>query len=424
MLDLAFIREHPDKVKVAMRKLYAEAPIDDILALDVKRRSLLGEVEKLKAQRNAVSKDIGKMNAARTAGREAKILEMRAVGDQIDALDAQVRETDARLSELMLTVPNLPDDGVPVGPDESHNVVTAQEGEAVRHDWQLAHWDLGPMLGIIDFERGVKISGTRFYVLKGLGARLQRALITWMLDLHMAQSYTEIYPPFVVRSDCLIGTGQLPKFAENQYRDFKEDLWLVPTAEVPVTNLYRDEILDGDKLPIHHVAYTPCFRREQMSAGRDVRGIKRGHQFDKVEMVKFCKPEDSAHELETLIDNAREVCRRLEIPHRVVQMCTGDLSFTAAAKFDVEMWAPGCDEWLEVSSCSNFKDFQARRANIRFRRDAKRGARPEFVHTLNGSGLGLPRTLIAVIENYQQQDGSLVVPQVLRPYMGGIEVIR
>ena len=422
MLDLNFIREHPDQVKAAMGKLYAEAPIDDILALDVRRRSLLGEVEKLKAQRNAVSKDIGKMKD--TAGREAKILEMRAVGDQIDALDAQVRETDARLSELMLTVPNLPDDSVPVGPDESHNVVTAQEGESVRQDWQLAHWDLGPMLGIIDFERGVKISGTRFYVLKGLGARLQRALITWMLDLHMAQGYTEIYPPFVVRSDCLIGTGQLPKFAENQYRDFKEDLWLVPTAEVPVTNLYRDEILDDDKLPIHHVAYTPCFRREQMSAGRDVRGIKRGHQFDKVEMVKFCKPEDSAGELETLIDNAREVCRRLEIPHRVVQMCTGDLSFTAAAKFDVEMWAPGCGEWLEVSSCSNFKDFQARRANIRFRRDAKRGARPEFVHTLNGSGLGLPRTLIAVIENYQQQDGSLVVPQVLRPYMGGVEVIR
>ncbi len=424
MLDMNFIREHPDEVKVAMQKLYADAPIDDILALDVRRRSLLGEVEKLKAQRNAVSKDIGKMNAARTAGREDKILEMRAVGDQIDALDAQVRETDARLSELMLTVPNLPDDGVPVGPDESHNVVTAQEGEAVRQDWQLAHWDLGPMLGIIDFERGVKISGTRFYVLKGLGARLQRALITWMLDLHMAQGYTEIYPPFVVRSDCLIGTGQLPKFAENQYRDFKEDLWLVPTAEVPVTNLYRDEILDDDKLPIHHVAYTPCFRREQMSAGRDVRGIKRGHQFDKVEMVKFCKPEDSAGELETLVDNAREVCRRLKIPHRVVQMCTGDLSFTAAAKFDVEMWAPGCGEWLEVSSCSNFKDFQARRANIRFRRDAKRGARPEFVHTLNGSGLGLPRTLIAVIENYQQQDGSLVVPQVLRPYMGGVEMIR
>jgi seryl-tRNA synthetase len=424
MLDLNIIREHPDEVKAAMQKLYAEAPIDDILALDVQRRSLLAQVEKLKAQRNAVSKEIGKMNAARVAGREAKIAEMRAVGDEIDALDAQVKETETRLNELMLTVPNLPDDSVPVAPDESHNIVTAQAGEAVREDWQLAHWDLGPMLGIIDFERGVKISGTRFYVLKGLGARLQRALITWMLDVHTAQGYTEVYPPFVVRQDCLVGTGQLPKFGENLYHDFEEDLWLIPTAEVPVTNLYRDEILDGDKLPIHHVAYTPCFRREKMSAGRDVRGIKRGHQFDKVEMVKFCKPEDSRRELETLIENAREVCRLLKIPHRVVQMCTGDLSFTAAAKYDVEMWAPGCGEWLEVSSCSNFKDFQARRANIRFRRDAKRGAKPEFVHTLNGSGLGLPRTLIAVIENYQQQDGSIVVPEVLRPYMGGVEVIR
>jgi len=420
MLDLNIIRERPDEVKAAMQKLYAEAPIDDILALDVQRRSLLGEVEKLKAQRNAVSKEIGKMQEA--AGREAKILEMRVVGDQIDALDVQVRETEAKLSELMLTVPNLPDESVPVGLDESHNIVTAQEGGAVRQDWQIPHWDLGPMLGIIDFERGVKISGTRFYVLKGLGARLQRALITWMLDLHMAQGYTEIYPPFVVRSDCLIGTGQLPKFGENLYHDVEEDLWLVPTAEVPVTNLYRDEILDADKLPIHHVAYTPCFRREQMSAGRDVRGIKRGHQFDKVEMVKFCRPEDSTYELETLIENAREVCRLLGIPHRVVQMCTGDLSFTAAAKFDVEMWAPGCDEWLEVSSCSNFKDFQARRANIRFRRE--KGAKPEFVHTLNGSGLALPRTLIAVMENYQQKDGSIVVPEVLRPYMGSVEVIR
>jgi len=420
MLDLAFIREHPDEVKAAMQKLYAEAPIDDILSLDVRRRSLLGEVEKLKAQRNTVSKEIGKMQDA--AGREAKILEMRAVGDQIDVLDVQVREAEAKLSELMLTVPNLPDESVPIGPDESHNIVTAQEGGAVRQDWQIPHWDLGPMLGIIDFERGVKISGTRFYVLTGLGARLQRALITWMLDLHMAQGYTEIYPPFVVRSDCLVGTGQLPKFADNQYHDVKEDLWLIPTAEVPVTNLYRDEILDGDKLPIHHVAYTPCFRREQMSAGRDVRGIKRGHQFDKVEMVKLCRPEDSAYELQTLIENAREVCRLLGIPHRVVQMCTGDLSFTAAVKFDVEMWAPGCGEWLEVSSCSNFKDFQARRANIRFRRE--KGAKPEFVHTLNGSGLGLPRTLIAVMESYQQKDGSLVVPEVLRPYMGGVEVIR
>ena len=434
MLDLNLIREHPEDVKAAMVKLYADTPIDDILALDVKRRSLLGEVEKLKAQRNAVSKEIGKtlapspegtsagVNAARAAEREAKKQDMRAVGDRIDVLDAEVQETDDKLRELMLTVPNLPDESVPVAPDETHNVVTAQEGEAAREEWQIPHWDLGPMLGIIDFERGVKISGTRFYVLKGWGARLQRALITWMLDVHIAQGYTEVYTPFLVRSDCLIGTGQLPKFAENQYHDAKEDLWLVPTAEVPVTNMYREEILDGEQLPIHHVAYTPCFRREQMSAGRDVRGIKRGHQFDKVEMVKFCKPEDSMKELETLIENARETCRLLQIPHRVVQMCTGDLSFTAAAKYDVEVWAPGCGEWLEVSSCSNFKDFQARRANIRFRRE--KGAKPEFVHTLNGSGLGLPRTLIAVIENYQQTDGSLVVPEVLRPYMGGVEVIR
>jgi seryl-tRNA synthetase len=420
MLDLVMLREHPDDVKAAMKKLYAEAPIDDILALDVRRRSLLADVEKLKAQRNAVSKEIGKMKDV--AGREEKIAEMRAVGDQIDALDAQVKDTEARLNELMLTVPNLPDDDVPVAPDETHNVVTAQEGKATREDWQLAHWDLGPMLGILDFERGVKISGTRFYVLKGQGARLQRALIAWMLDVHLAQGYTEVYPPFMVREECLVGTGQLPKFADTVYRDIEDDLWLVPTAEVPVTNLYRDEILDGDQLPIHHVAYTACFRREKMSAGRDVRGIKRGHQFDKVEMVKFCKPEDSRQELETLIENAREICRLLSIPHRVVQMCTGDLSFTAAAKYDVEVWAPGCGEWLEVSSCSNFRDFQGRRANIRFRRS--KGAKPEFVHTLNGSGLALPRTLIAVMENYQQKDGSIVVPEVLRPYMGGVEMIR
>ncbi len=420
MLDLNYIREHPEQVKEAMKKLYAEAPIDDILALDARRRGLLSEVERLKAERNAVSKEIGKMKAA--AEREAKIAAMKEVGKRIDELDAQVRETEASLNELMLTVPNLPDASVPVAPDESHNLITAQEGEATRQDWHSPHWDLGPMLGLIWFDRGVKISGTRFYVLHGAGARLQRALITWMLDAHIAQGYTEVCPPSLVRGECLVGTGQLPKFGENLYRDAEEDLWLIPTAEVPVTNMYRDEILDGDKLPIHHVAYTQCFRREKMSAGRDVRGIKRGHEFAKVEMVKFCKPEDSMKELETLVENAREVCRLLRIPHRVVMMCTGDLSFTAAAKYDVEMWAPGCNEWLEVSSCSSFGTFQARRANIRFRRE--KGGKPEYVATLNGSGLGLPRTLIAVLENYQQKDGSVVVPEVLRPYMGGIDVIR
>jgi seryl-tRNA synthetase len=279
------------------------------------------------------------------------------------------------------------------------------------------------MLGIIDFERGIKLAGTRFYVLKGLGALLQRALIAWMLDLHVTRhGYTEVYPPFVVQEKCLVGAGQLPKFADNLYHDVEDDFWWVPTGEVPVTNLHREEILDPGMLPLQYVTYTPCWRREKMSAGRDVRGIKRGHQFDKVEMYKFVEPEASQEELTRLIENAEEVCRELGLPHRVVQMCTGDLSFTAAVKYDVEVWAVGCGEWLEVSSCSNDKDFQARRAMIRYRPEP--GARPRFVHTLNGSGLALPRTMIAIIENYQQADGSVVVPEVLRPYMRGIDVIR
>lgn len=424
MLDLTFIREHTVEVKDAMAKLYADAPIDDILEQDRQRRALLQEVEQLKNQRNTVSKEIGKMKDA--AEREAKKAEMRAVGDRIDALDAQVRDVETRLNDLMLRVPNLPDPSVPVGKDESENVVVRVVGEPQTAQTlgfePKPHWDLGAALGLIDFERGVKVSGTRFYMLIGAGAQLQRALISFMLDVHLRQGYTEVYPPYLVKRQTLIGTGQLPKFAENQYYDQIDDLWLIPTAEVPVTNMYADEILDGDRLPINHVAYTACFRREQMSAGRDTRGIKRGHQFDKVEMVKFCTPETSMAELAKLIDNAEEVCRLLKIPHRVIQMVTGDLSFTAAVKYDVEMWAPGCGEWLEVSSCSNFKDFQARRANIKFRRE--RGAKAEFVHTLNGSGLGLPRTLIAVLENYQQADGSIVVPDVLRPYLGGREVIR
>ncbi len=425
MLDLAYIREHPDEVKQAMAKLYAEAPIDEILDLDKKRRALLQEVEQLKQQRNVVSKEIGRMKEAEE--REAKKAEMRAVGDRIDALDAEVRDTETVLNDLMLRVPNLPDPSVPIGRDDSENIVTRVVGEPkTAKDFGFEpkpHWDLGPALGIIDFERGVKVSGTRFYMLLGAGAKLQRALIAFMLDVHIAQGYTEVYPPYLVKRDVLVGTGQLPKFAENQYYDQIDDLWMIPTAEVPVTNMYADEILDGDKLPINHVAYTACFRREQMSAGRDTRGIKRGHQFDKVEMVKFCTPETSMDELAKLIDNAEDICRLLKIPYRIVQMVTGDLSFTAAVKYDIEMWAPGCGEWLEVSSCSNFKDFQARRANIKFRRDAKRGAKAEFVHTLNGSGLALPRVMIAVMENYQQADGSIIVPEVLRSHMGGLEVI-
>ncbi len=422
MLDLNFIRENPDKVKEALVKLNTEAPIDEILALDEERRRLLKEVETLRHQRNVTSEKIGRMKEGEE--RQALIAEMRQLGQRIKELDSQLADVEEQLYEAMLQVPNMPHESVPVGKDESENVIVRTEGELRQFDFEpLPHWELGPMLGIIDFERGVKLSGTRFYVLKGLGARLQRALITWMLDLHInEQGYTEIYPPFMVKRECMVGAGQLPKFEDNIYHDVEDDFWFIGTAEIPLTNLHRDEILDADQLPLYYVAYSPCFRREKFSAGKDTRGIKRGHQFDKVEMYKFTTPETSYEELEKLVDNAEEVCRRLGIPHRVVQMCTGDLGFSAAKKYDVEMWAPGCGEWLEVSSCSNCTDFQARRANIRYR--PAPGAKPEFVHTLNGSGLALPRTLIAVMENYQQADGSIVVPEVLRPYMGGVEVIR
>jgi len=435
MLDIKLIRDDPEWVKAEIAKLNTEAPIDEIVELDELRRELLTESESLKAERNRVSKTMGPLRGRiRKAGEEDKArLEaqfeetrqrMSAVGDEIDALDERIRRIEEQLDHAMLLVPNLPDPSVPVGPDESENVVLRQEGDLPQFDFEpLPHWDLGPMLGILDFDRGVKIAGTRFYVLRGLGARLQRALISWMVDLHVQEhGYTEVYPPFVVQEKCLVGTGQLPKFADNLYHDVEDDFWWIPTAEVPLTNLHREEILDPGALPLHYVAYTPCWRREKFSAGRDVRGIKRGHQFDKVEMVKIVEPETSQDELISLIDNAEDVCRRLEIPHRVVQMCTGDLSFTASAKYDVEMWAPGCQEWLEVSSCSNFKDFQARRAQIRYR--PEEGASTEYVHTLNGSGLALPRVMIAVLENYQRADGRVVIPPVLRPYMGGAEVIE
>jgi seryl-tRNA synthetase len=354
---------------------------------------------------------------------EQKRAEMRALGVRIDELDARLQATEMRLNALLLEMPNLPHESVPDGKDDSENIVVRSWGRLPEFDFTpLPHWDLGEALGILDFERGVKISGTRFYVLKGLGARLQRALITWMLDVHLEQGYLEIYPPYVVKQQCLYGSGQLPKFADNVYHDAEEDLYLIGTAEIPLANLHRDEVLPPGTLPLNYVAYSACFRREKMSAGRDVRGIKRGHQFDKVEMFKFVEPDTSYQELEILVSHAEEIPKRLGIPYRIIQMCTGDLGFTATKKYDVEMWAPGCAEWLEVSSCSNCEEFQARRANIRFRPSA--ASRPEYVHTLNGSGLALPRTLIAVMENYQQKDGSIVVPDVLRPYMGGVEVIR
>jgi len=416
MLDIRLFRDQPDFVREGLRKL-GEDPgvVDEVVRLDERRRQLLVEVEALKAERNVVSKQIGAMKDK--AERDIRIGEMRAVGDRIGELDQQVAAVEAELNTRLLTIPNMPDDAVPVGADESENVIVRVVGDEPRYDFTpRPHWELGASLGILDFERGVKISGSRFYVLKGAGARLQRALIAFFLDAHtLDHGYTEVYPPFVVKEQCLVGTGNLPKFGENLYHDYQDDFWLVPTAEVPVTNLYREEILDGASLPIKHVAYTPCFRREQMSAGRDVRGIKRGHQFDKVEMVKFVRPESSSAELETLLADAEDICRRLGLRYRVVQMCTGDLSFVAANKLDLEVWAPGCGEWLEVSSCANFRDFQARRAQIRYRPEPN--AKPEFVHTLNGSGLGLPRIMIALLESYQRADGSVEVPEVLRPFM-------
>jgi len=422
MLDIRLIREQPDLVKAALGRTGVDpAQVDAVLAYDEQRRTLLREVEQLKALRNAVSKEIGKMSDA--AARDAKIAEMRAVGDRIAELDRELAAVEERQYAALMELRNLPHPSVPDGPDETHNVVIAQEGELRTFDFTLKpHWELGEALDIIDFERGVKLSGSRFYVLKGPGARLQRALIQWMLDLHGKQGYDEVYTPFVVKEQCMWGARQLPKFRDNLYRDVEDDLWLVPTAEVPVTNLHRDEILDADQLPLRYCAYTPCFRREKMSAGRDVRGIKRGHQFDKVEMYMFVRPETSYDELEKLRADAEETCRLLGLPFRTKELCTGDLGFAATRTYDIEVWAPGQGEWLEVSSCSNVEAFQARAANIRYRPEP--GARPEYVHTLNGSGLGLPRTLIAILENYQQADGSVVIPEVLRPYMGGIDVIR
>jgi len=421
MLDIRLIREQPDFVKAQLARRGADgAQIDEVLMLDEQRRTLLQEVEALKATRNTVSKEIGKMKAA--AARDAKIAEMRAVGDQIAELDRQVATIEARQRQVMLEIPNLPHPDVPDGTSEHDNIVVRTEGRPRTFDFTpKPHWELGEQLDIIDFERGVKLAGTRFFVLKGLGSRLQRALIAWMLDMHIDRhGYTEITPPYVVKEDILVGTGNLPKFGDNLFRIEGVDLTLIPTAEVPVTNLYREEIIEPGRLPIYHVAYTPCWRDERMSAGRDVRGIKRVYQFDKVEMVKFCEPERSDAELVSLIDNAEDICKGLQIPYRLLQLCTADLG-VATMKYDLELWAPGVEEWLEVSSCANFGDYQARRANIRYRPAA--GARPEFVHTLNGSGLALPRVMIAVMENYQQADGSIVVPEVLRPYMGGREVI-
>ena len=414
MLDIKLIRDNPEIVREAMEKRGESASLDHIIRLAEQRRQLLHEMETLRAHRNEVSKQIGKM-----ADKPPKLItEMRQLGEKVTSLEAKIGQIESRLDDFLLRLPNIPAADVPVGKDTQDNIVVRSWGKPTEFSFTpLPHWELGEKLDIIDFQRGAKLSGSRFYVLKGQGAHLQRALITFMLDLHVKEhGYTEIYPPFMVKRECMVGSGNLPKFADNLYHDEEDDFWFVPTAEVPLTNLHRDEVLPPGTLPLYYVAYTACFRREKMAAGKDTRGIKRGHQFDKVELYKFTEPENSDKELGKLVGNAEDVCRRLGIPYRVLQLCTGDLGFASVKSFDIEMWAPGCGEWLEVSSCSNCGDFQARRTNIRYRPEPK--AKPSFVHTLNGSGLALPRVLIALLENYQQADGSIKIPEALVPYMG------
>lgn len=394
--------------------------IDELADLDIKWRASLTETEVLKAERNKVSKEISKIK--NKTEREQKIEEMRTVGEKIATLDASVKKIETALNSLIATIPNIVDESVPLGKDESENTVVRQVGKKPIYDFKpLPHWELGPNLGIIDFNQGVKITGSRFYVLSGAGARLQRALIAWMLDLHRRQGYLEKYTPFIVKGETLFASGQLPKFEGNLYHDHEENLWMVPTAEVPLTGIHMNDFMEYEALPTRYTAYTPCFRREKMSAGRDVRGIKRGHQFDKVEMYIYSKPEESAQELDKMLADAEQTCKELGLTYRILQLCTGDMGFNSAVSYDVEVWAPGCGEWLEVSSISNVTDFQARRANIKYKDE---DGRKKFVHTLNGSGLGLPRTLIGVMETFQQSDGSIRVPEVLKPWMGGLETIE
>ena len=407
MLDLKFIRENPEVVRQAIANRHDKAPLDEILQLDGERRRKMTELEEMRRNRKQSSRE-----------RQADAAEEgRALRTKIRDLEEEVKNLDVKLTDLLLQMPNIPGPQVPIGKDSSENVVVRSWGEPKKLPFTpKPHWELGESLGIIDFERGVKLSGTRFYILRGLGARLQRAVIAYMLDLHTLQhGYKEIYPPFMVKKECLVGAGQLPKFIDNLYHDIEEDYWWVPTAEVPLTNLHRDEIIPPGMLPFYYVAYTACFRREKMSAGKDTRGIKRGHQFDKVEMYKFVEPDKSCDELEKMVHDAEDVCEKLGLPYRILQICTGDIGFGSTMTYDIEVWAPGCQEWLEVSSCSNCGDFQGRRANVRYRPAAD--AKPQFVHTLNGSGLALPRIMIAIMENYQQADGSIAVPEVLQDFM-------
>ncbi|HML33511.1 serine--tRNA ligase [Sporomusa sphaeroides] len=422
MLDIKFLRDNPEKVEQALQNRGAAMSLDEFLGREKERRELLAEVEVLKNKRNTVSQEISKK---KKAGENADdmIVEMREVGDRIGVIDARVKETEAALAAILMNIPNVPHQSVPVGKDEQDNPEVRRWGIPREFAFEpKPHWEIGEKLGILDFERGGKVTGARFTFYKGLGSRLERSLINFMLDLHTKEhGYTEFFPPFIVNEASMIGTGQLPKFAQDMFKLEGLDYYLIPTAEVPITNLHRQEILDAKELPLNYTAYSACFRAEAGAAGRDTRGLIRQHQFNKVEMVKFCLPEESYNELEKLTLNAEKVLQLLGLPHRTILLCTGDMGFCSAKTYDLEVWLPSFNTYREISSCSNFEDFQARRAEIKFRREPK--AKPEFVHTLNGSGVAIGRTVAAILENYQQEDGSVMIPELLRPYMG-VDVIK
>jgi len=422
MLDPKFIRSNPDLVKEALAKRKENVDIDEFLALDEKRREYIAESEQLKNKRNTVSQEIARLKREKQDASEL-IKQMQEVSKQIKEYDEKLQKVEEELESILMTIPNIPHPSVPVGETDEDNVEVRRWGEPRKFDFEpKPHWELGEALNILDFATAAKVTGTRFTFYKGLGARLERALINFMLDLHTTKhGYVEIFPPYMVHRRSMIGTGQLPKFEEDAFKVVGTDYFLIPTAEVPVTNMYREQILDGDQLPIKHVAYSACFRAEAGSAGRDTRGLIRQHQFNKVELVKFVKPEDSYEELEKLTQDAEEVLQLLGLPYRVSMMCTGDLGFTAAKKYDLEVWMPSYGRYVEISSCSNFEDFQARRADIKFRPAPKE--KPQYVHTLNGSGVAVGRTVAAILENYQQADGSVKIPEKLIPYMAGVEKI-
>ncbi|SFI20039.1 seryl-tRNA synthetase [Tindallia magadiensis] len=424
MLDMKRIRNELDSMKAAMnRRGEADIDLDEVVALDEERRKLLQEVEQMKSEQNRVSKEIPKLKKAGEDTTEV-MRQMKELSASIKDVDAKVTQVEETLHEKMMRVPNVPHPEVPQGETDEDNVEVKTWGEKPAFDFEhQAHWDVGGNLDILDFERAAKVTGSRFVLYKKAGARLERALINFMLDLHINEhGYEEVLPPFMVNRQSMTGTGQLPKFEEDTFRIPQKDFFLVPTAEVPVTNIYRDEILEEEAMPLYYAAYTPCFRSEAGSAGRDTRGLIRQHQFNKVEMVKFTTPETSYQELESLVANAEKVLQTLQLPYRIVKIATGDLGFTAAFKYDLEVWMPSYDRYVEISSCSNFEDFQARRANIRYR--PKDGGKVSFVHTLNGSGLAVGRTLAAILENFQQADGSVLIPEALRSYMGGMEKIE